>query len=274
MKAAIFEKAGQPLVIDDVDIVNPRAGEVMVRTVCSGVCHSDLHFVDGLWPLPMDTILGHEAAGVVEKIGEGVSYVKPGDKVIMSFKPFCGKCYYCMRGQGHLCNDAMIGASAAGRITRRGKPVLQMANVGSFAELMVTHESGVVKVPDQMPMAEAALVGCGVMTGVGAAINTAKVTPGSSVAVFGCGGVGLSIIQGARLAGAAKIIAVDVADKKLEMARHFGATHTVNGAKESSVMKCKELTGGQGPDFTFEAVGIPSLMLEAHAAGRRRAPRA
>jgi S-(hydroxymethyl)glutathione dehydrogenase/alcohol dehydrogenase len=263
MKAAIFEKAGQPLVIDDVDIVNPRAGEVMVRTVCSGVCHSDLHFVDGLWPLPMDTILGHEAAGVVEKIGDGVSYVKPGDKVIMSFKPFCGKCYFCMRGQGHLCNDPMIGASAAGRLTRKGKPVLQMANVGSFAEYMVTHESGVVKVPDEMPMAEAALVGCGVMTGVGAALYTAKVPGGAITAVIGCGGIGLNVIQGCRLAGASRIIAIDVVPGKLEMARKFGATDTINAKEGDSVARVLELTGGLGVEYAFEAIGNTNAARQA-----------
>ena len=263
MKAAIFEKAGQPLVIDDIDIVNPRAGEVMVRTVCSGVCHSDLHFVEGLWPLPMDTVLGHEAAGVVEKVGEGVGYVKPGDKVIMSFKPFCGKCYYCMRGQGHLCNDAMIGAASATRLTRRGKPVLQMANVGSFAEYMVTHESGVVKVPDEMPMAEAALVGCGVMTGVGAALYTAKVPGGAVTAVIGCGGIGLNVIQGCRLAGASRIIAIDVVPAKLEMARRFGATDTLNAKDGDPVARVLELTGGLGAEYAFEAIGNTNAARQA-----------
>lgn len=263
MKAAIFEKAGQPLVLDDVDIVDPRAGEVMVRTVCSGVCHSDLHFVDGLWPLPMDTILGHEAAGVVEKIGEGVTYVKPGDKVIMSFKPFCGKCYFCMRGQGHLCNDPMIGASAAGRLTRRGKPVLQMANVGSFAEFMVTQESGVVKIPNEMPMAEAALVGCGVMTGVGAALYTAKVPGGAITAVIGCGGIGLNVIQGCRLAGASRIIAIDVVPGKLEMARRFGATDTLDAKDGDPVARVLELTGGLGVEYAFEAIGNTKAARQA-----------
>lgn len=263
MKAAIFEKAGQPLVIDEVDIVNPRAGEVLVRTVCSGVCHSDLHFVDGLWPLPMDTILGHEASGVVEKVGEGVSYVKPGDKVIMSFKPFCGRCYFCLRGQAHLCNDPGIMASAATRITRRGKPVLQMANVGSYAELMLTQESGVVKVPDEMPMAEAALVGCGVMTGVGAALYTAKLPGGAITAVIGCGGIGLNVIQGCRLAGASRIIAIDVVPGKLDMARRFGATDTIDAREGDAVARVVELTGGLGVEYAFEAIGNTNAARQA-----------
>ncbi|MEZ4331284.1 MAG: Zn-dependent alcohol dehydrogenase [Myxococcota bacterium] len=263
MKAAIFENAGQPLVIDEVDIVDPRAGEVLVRTVCSGVCHSDLHFVDGLWPLPMDTILGHEASGIVERVGEGVAYVKPGDKVILSFKPFCGKCYFCLRGQAHLCNDSGIMAAAATRITRRGKPVLQMANVGSYAELMLTQESGLVKVPDEMPMAEAALVGCGVMTGVGAALYTAKLPGGSITAVIGCGGIGLNVIQGCRLAGASRIIAIDVVPGKLDMARRFGATDTINAKDVDPVAAVVELTGGLGVEYAFEAIGNTQAARQA-----------
>jgi S-(hydroxymethyl)glutathione dehydrogenase/alcohol dehydrogenase len=263
MKAAIFEKAGQPLVIDDVDIVNPRAGEVMVRTLASGVCHSDLHFVDGLWALPIEAVLGHEAAGVVEKVGEGVSYVKPGDKVIMSFKPFCGKCYFCMRGQAYLCNDAAIAASAMTRLSRRGKPIMQMANVGSYAELMVTHESGVVKVPNSMPMAEAALIGCGVMTGVGAALYTAKLPGGAVTAVIGCGGIGLNVIQGCRLAGASRIIAIDVVPGKLEMAQRFGATDTLNAKEGDVVKRVVELTGGLGVEYAFEAIGNTDAARQA-----------
>ncbi len=263
MKAAIFEKPHAPLVIDDVDIVNPRAGEVMVRTLCSGVCHSDLHFVEGLWPLPMEAVLGHEAAGVVEKIGAGVSYVKPGDKVIMSFKPFCGKCYFCMRGQAHLCNDPALMAASMTRLTRRGKPLLQMASVGSYAELMVTVESGVVKVPDSMPMAEAALIGCGVMTGVGAALYTAKVPGGAVTAVIGCGGIGLNVIQGCRLAGASRIIAIDVVPGKLEMARRFGATDTLNAKQVDAVKSVLELTGGLGVEFSFEAIGSVDAARQA-----------
>ncbi len=185
MKAAIFEEANKPLSIEDIDIIDPRANEVLVRTVCSGVCHSDLHFVDGAWSLPLPTVLGHEAAGVVEKVGDQISYVKPGDRVIMSFRPFCGSCSYCLGGRPNLCNDQSLNALAASRLSRNGKPILQFANVGSFAEYMVTTENGVVKIPDDMPMAEAALIGCGVMTGVGAALYTAKVPGGASVAVIG-----------------------------------------------------------------------------------------
>ncbi|HVN84382.1 MAG TPA: Zn-dependent alcohol dehydrogenase [Candidatus Binatia bacterium] len=264
MKAAIFEAAHKPLTIEDVDIVKPRAGEVLVRTVCSGVCHSDLHFVDGAWSLPMAAVLGHEAAGIVEAIGEGVTYVKPGDRVIMSFRPFCGKCYYCLGGRPNLCNDPTIGAAGATRLTWKGKPILQFANVGSFAELMLTSENGVVKIPNDMPMAEASLIGCGVMTGVGAALYTAKVPGGAEVAVIGCGGIGLNIIQGCRLAGASKIIAIDIVDSKLEMAQRFGATHTINSkATDNLVDAVRSLNGGTGVEYAFEAIGVPAAATQA-----------
>ena len=243
MKAAIYQAPHQPLTIEDVDIISPRAGEVLVRTVCSGVCHSDLHFVDGKWMLPMPTVLGHEASGVVEKVGEGVTYVQKGDHVIMSFRPFCGGCYYCLRGEPHLCNDPAQGIASATRLTWKGKPVLQFASVGSFSEMMVTHQNGVVKIPKDMPMAEAALIGCGVMTGVGAALYTAKVPGGAITAVIGCGGIGLNVIQGLRLAGASEIIAIDVVPEKLEMAKRFGATRTINGKTGDPVAQVKELTG-------------------------------
>ena len=263
MKAAVFEAANKPLTIEDVDIIDPRPGEVLVRTVCSGVCHSDLHFLDGLWQLPMSAVLGHEAAGVVEAIGDGVTYVKPGDKVIMSFRPFCGTCYYCLSGKPNLCNDPTTGMASASRLTWKGKPILQFASVGSFAEMMVTSQNGVVKIPDEMPMAEAALIGCGVMTGVGAALYTAGVPGGAEVAVIGCGGIGLNIIQGCRIAGASKIIAIDIVDSKLDMARRFGATHVVNSKSDDAGEAVLELTGGAGVEYAFEAIGAPAAATQA-----------
>ena len=264
MKAAIFEAPHKPLTIEDVDIIDPRAGEVLVRTVCSGVCHSDLHFIDGLWQLPMACVLGHEAAGIVEAVGAGVTYVKPGDHVIMSFKPFCGKCYYCLGGRPNLCNDPTIGAAGATRLSWKGKPILQFASVGSFAEMMVTSENGVVKIPNEMPMAEAALIGCGVMTGVGAALYTAKVPGGAEVAVIGCGGIGLNIIQGCRLAGASKIIAIDIVPAKLEMAKRFGATHVINSKEtDNLVAAVREMNGGSSVEYAFEAIGVPAAAAQA-----------
>jgi S-(hydroxymethyl)glutathione dehydrogenase/alcohol dehydrogenase len=263
VKAAIFEQAQEPLSIEDIKIIDPRPNEILVRTVCSGVCHSDLHFVDGLWKLPIATVLGHEAAGVVEKVGAQVSYAKPGDRVIMSFRPFCGRCSYCLSGRPNLCNDTSFNALALSRLSRNGQPLLQFANVASFAEYMITTETGLVKIPDEMPMAEAALIGCGVMTGVGAALYTAKVPGGASTAVIGCGGVGLNIIQGCRLAGAAQILAIDVLDSKLELARRFGATHTINAKQGELVEAVRELTGGLGVEYAFEAIGNVAAARQA-----------
>jgi len=263
MKAAIFEAPHQPLHVEDVDVIDPREGELLVRTVCSGVCHSDLHFLDGKWQLPLACVLGHEASGVVEKVGEGVSYVKPGDRVIMSFRPFCGSCYFCLRGQPHLCNDPRAGLDSMQRITWKGQPVMQFAGVGSFSEFMVTRENSVVKIPEEMPMAEAALIGCGVMTGVGAALYTARVAGGSIVAVIGCGGIGLNVIQGCRLAGASEIIAIDVLEEKLELARRFGATRTLDARSVDPVAAVQELTGGLGAEYAFEAIGSPSAAAQA-----------
>jgi S-(hydroxymethyl)glutathione dehydrogenase/alcohol dehydrogenase len=202
-------------------------------------------------------VLGHESSGVVERVGKDVSYVRAGDRVILSFKPFCGRCYYCLGGRPNLCNDPQLAAAAARRLTWKGEPVLQMGNVGSFAEYMITHESGVVKIPSDMPMAEAALVGCAVMTGVGAALYTARVPGGAVVAVVGCGGIGLNIIQGCQLAGASRIVAVDVVPYKLELARGFGATHTLDARQDDPVKAVKELSGGLGVEYAFEAIGSP-----------------
>jgi S-(hydroxymethyl)glutathione dehydrogenase/alcohol dehydrogenase len=263
MKAALFQKAHEPLTIEDVDLAELRSDEVRVRTVCSGVCHSDLHVVDGMGNLQMPMVLGHESSGVVEQVGKDVGYVKPGDRVILSLKPFCGSCYYCLGGRPHLCNDRELAAASARRITWKGKPVLQMGSVGSFAEYMITSESGVVKIPSEMPMAEAALVGCAVMTGVGAALYTAQVPGGAIAAVVGCGGIGLNIIQGCQLAGASQIIAIDVAPYKLELARKFGATHTIDAKEVDPVKAVKELTGRLGAEYAFEAIGSPATARQA-----------
>ena len=231
-----------------------------MRTAASGVCHSDLHFVDGAWQLPMPCVLGHEASGYVEEVGEGVTYVEKGDKVIMSFRPFCGQCYFCQRGTPHLCSDQSPNVAMLNRLTWKGQPIMQFSGVGSFSETMLTVENAVVKIPEEMPMEEAALVGCGVMTGVGAALYTTPVSGGSEVAVIGCGGIGLNVIQGCRLAGAGRIIAIDVMDSKLEMARNFGATDTINSTEcDDVVAAVMEMTGGIGCEYSFEAVGIPDL---------------
>jgi S-(hydroxymethyl)glutathione dehydrogenase/alcohol dehydrogenase len=232
------------------------AREVLVRTVASGVCHSDLHFVDGLYPLPPPAILGHEAAGIVEAVGDQVTAFKPGDHVISCLSVFCGECDYRLVGKTHLCSTRPMRAKGEPpKLTWNGQPVTQFANLSSYAEKMLVHEHALVKIPDDMPLDRAALIGCGVTTGVGAVLNTAKIEPGSTVAVFGCGGVGLSAIQGARIGGARMIIAVDTVESKLATARELGATHSVDASSGDPVQKIREITGG-GADYTFEAIGL------------------
>lgn len=258
--------------VEDVTLDGPKAGELRIRMAATGVCHSDVSVVNGTLPLPKPIVLGHEGAGVVAELGEGVSGFAVGDPVVLSFNPACGGCPSCRRQQPQFCSVGQPDGKmldGTSRVKLRGQELGVMQFLGCMAEEAIVPAISAVKIDPSIPLDKAALVGCGVMTGVGAVINTARVTPGSSVAVFGCGGVGLSIVQGARLAGAAQIIGVDLADNKLEMARHFGATDTVNGGRDNGVLKVRELTGGEGADFTFEAVGVPQLMLDANEAARR-----
>ncbi len=274
MKAAVYYRPHEPLSLEELELLEPQQNEVTVRMAATGVCHSDLHFIDGLLPHPAPAVLGHEGAGVVEEVGEGVTYVQPGDHVILSFIPSCGQCPYCIAGRPNLCT---AGGRAAARGTlldgstrlRKGEQELyQMTCTACFAERSVVPESSLVKIRDDMPLDRAALIGCGVMTGVGAVINTAKVQAGSVVAVIGCGGVGLNVVQGASLSGAAKIIAVDVSDFKLELAQRFGATHTVNATKDEPVGAIRQLSPG-GADYAFEVIGRPETMRQAYDATRR-----
>jgi S-(hydroxymethyl)glutathione dehydrogenase/alcohol dehydrogenase len=270
MKAAIFKGPNQPLTIEQVDIDNPKEHEVLVRTVASGVCHSDLHFVDGLYMWPTPAILGHEAAGVVEKVGSQVNYLKPGDHVIACLSVFCGYCEECMSGKPNLCSNKSAtqrGPNDKPRLSQGGKPVNQFADLSGYAEQMLVHENALVKIDNDMPLDRAALIGCGVMTGVGAALNTAKVEPGSTVAVWGAGGVGLAIIQGAKVAGARMVIAVDKFKNKLELAKKLGATHGVDASAGDPVAKVRELTG-DGADYTFEAIGLKVAAEQAYEALR------
>ena len=262
MKAAIFHGPHQPLTIEQVDIDDPQDHEVLMRTAATGVCHSDLHFVDGLYPHPAPAILGHEAAGVVEKVGRAVTYLKAGDHVISCPSVFCGYCEDCMSGHPNRCSNRQATQRAKTdkpRLSQGGKPVRQFADLSTYAEKMLVHENALVKITNEMPLDRAALIGCGVTTGVGAVLNTAKIEPGSTVAVFGCGGVGISAIQGARLAGARKIIAVDQFENKLAMAKRFGATDTVDASNTDAVEAIKAMTGGAGVDYSFEAVGVKKL---------------
>lgn len=256
-KAAMFTAVQEPLTIEEIDIADPVDREVLVRTAASGVCHSDLHFIEGLYTTPSGTILGHEAAGVVEAVGPNVTEVVPGDHIIACLSIFCGQCDYCLTGRTHLCSNRPTRSDAQGpRLSQNGEMLTQFASIGSYAEQMLLHENGIVKIEKDFPFGQAALIGCGVTTGVGAALNTAKVSPGSTVAVFGAGGVGLSAIQGARIAGARKIIAVDTVEHKLQTAKELGATDGVDASLGDPVDQIREMTNGQGVDFAFEAIGL------------------
>lgn len=257
MKAAVFREVNQPMEVEDIDVSKPGPREVLIRTVAAGVCHSDLHFFNGTYPGITPMVLGHESAGVVEQVGSDVHYVKPGDHVITCLSVFCGHCEYCLTGHMSLCQEPETrrGQDDEPRISQSGGPLQQFANLGSFAEYMLVHEHALAKIREDMPMDRAALIGCGVTTGVGAVIHTAKVEPGSTVAVIGCGGVGLSCINGAAIAGASRVIAVDMVPSKLELARKFGATDVVNGADGDPVEQVKELSDG-GVHYSFEAIGL------------------
>ncbi len=263
MKAAVFHGPQKPLTIENVDVAQPIGREVLVRTVASGVCHSDLHFVDGYYQFPTPAILGHEAAGIVESVGPHVTEFTPGDHVIACLSVFCGHCSYCLTGRTHLCQSRPVRTpQEPPKLTWNGSPVNQFANLSAYAEKMLVHENGLVKVKNDMPLDRAALIGCGVTTGVGAVLNTARVEAGATVAVYGAGGVGLAVIQGARIAGAGMIIAVDVFEKKLAQAQELGATHAVDASKVDPVKTIREMTGG-GVEYAFEAIGLKKAAEQA-----------
>jgi len=267
MMAAVFRKPHEPLTIESVEIDKPWGREVLVRTAATGVCHSDLHVVDGVgrWPLDQPIVLGHEGAGVVEAVGTDVTIVRPGDHVVACLSGFCGSCEQCLGGHPNLCTGGLVtrGKGAPPRLSQKGAPLRQFIGVSSYAERMLLHENSVVKIDPDLPLDRAALVGCGVLTGVGAALRSSGLEAGQTVAVFGCGGVGLAIVQGARIGGARQIIGVDVFDSKLEMAKRLGATHVVNSAKDDPVKAVRALTGGAGVDHAFEAVGNTTLVRQA-----------
>jgi len=260
MKAAVLREVNKPLEIEEVSISNPGPREVLVRTKAAGICHSDLHFVQGLYPYPLPTVLGHESAGVVEKVGRDVTYVSPGDHVITCLSAFCGHCNYCLSGRMSLClsPDIQRKSDEPPRLGNGGDHLMhQFLNLSSFAEYMLVHEHALARITKDIDLREAALIGCSVTTGVGAVVHTAGVEPGSTVAVVGCGGVGLSTINGAAIAGAGRIIAIDQKASKLEMAHVFGATDTVDATEVDDPVKAvRELTGGNGVDYSFEAIGL------------------
>jgi S-(hydroxymethyl)glutathione dehydrogenase / alcohol dehydrogenase len=270
MRAALLRSTGDDAleIRDDIELVDVGPGEVRLKIEATGVCHSDLSCMNGTIPQPAPAVLGHEGAGVVAEVGDGVTSVAPGDHVIVAWSPPCGHCAYCVgRKQPNLCSNIQMVMGGTPHFRLDGAPVFGMAGAGTFAEEMILPQEGVVKIAADVPLEIASLVGCGVMTGVGAAINTAKVTPGSSVVVFGCGGVGIAAIQGARVAGAAEIVAVDLNDGKLEDALRFGATRACKPDELDSVKL--QVTGGDGFDFAFEAIGLPLTMRASYDAIRR-----
>ena len=275
MRAAVLTAVNKPLEILDLEQEGPKVGEVRVEVKAAGVCMSDWHVMNGDWPLPLPMVLGHEAAGVVVELGPGVKNVKEGDHVIFSFRPHCGHCRYCAKGRTVLCsghNDTPRWRMHDGtaRVTLNGEPVNQMARIGTFSEHVVCPAEQVVKVREDLPWTHAAIIGCSVATGVGAVVRHAEVEAGASVLVIGCGGVGLNVVQGARLAGAGTIIACDLLDNKLAYAREFGATHTINAKTEDTLKRVRDLTGGFGADYAFDAIGgeaTAKLAVDAIAPG-------
>jgi Zn-dependent alcohol dehydrogenase len=272
VKAAVMYAFNEPLTVDTVALKAPREDEIVVRLAASGVCHSDLSVVQMKIPFPPPVVLGHEGAGVVEEVGKGVSGLAPGDHVVLSWVQNCGRCAFCIAGEHHLCEgniqSAMSGQEAV--FEKNGTDIARMAGVGSFAERTVVRATAAIKIPHDVPLESACLVGCGVMTGVGAAINTAKIRPGQTVAVFGCGGVGLNVIQGCALSGAGRIIAIDMVPQKLSWALDFGATDTLNAKDAGDVPDAiRALTDGLGVDVAFEVIGVPAVITQAFMSLKR-----
>jgi S-(hydroxymethyl)glutathione dehydrogenase/alcohol dehydrogenase len=255
MKAAVCYEFGKPLVIEDVDLVSPKAKDVKVKVATTAICHSDIHDIKGELPGTVPFVSGHEVAGYIDETGQDVTTVKPGDPVVVTLLKSCGKCYFCITGMPHLCENWGQGKPEVRLRNRQGQPLTPKGGVGGFAEFVLVDESQVVAVPKEMPLDRAALLACGVITGFGGVVNRMKVRPFESVVVIGTGGVGLNAIQGAAYSGAYPIIAVDILDNKLEAARSFGATHTINSKQSDPVEGVKKLTAGRGANYAFVTVG-------------------
>ncbi len=260
MKAAVLIEAGQPLQIEQINISNPGPHEVLIRTAACGLCHSDLHFIEGTYPHPLPAIPGHEAAGIVEAVGSEVRTVKVGDAVVTCLSAFCGHCEYCVTGRMSLClgGETRRKPGEAPRLTRPdGSLVNQMLNLSAYAEMMLVHEHACVAINPEMPLDKASVIGCAVTTGAGTIFNACKVTPGETVAVIGCGGVGLATINAAKIAGAGRIIAADPIPEKRALAIKLGATDVIDAMADDAAKQIQELTKG-GVDHAIEAVGRPA----------------
>lgn len=255
MKAAVCYGFGAPLVVEDLEVDQPGDGEVRVKLAACAICHSDIHYMEGAWGGELPSVFGHEAAGVVEVVGPGVTRTNPGDHVIVTLMRSCGYCHYCAKAEPHLC-ETEFALDRESRLRKKdGSPIKQGLKTGAFAEIAVVDQSQVAPIPSDLPLDCAALLACGVITGLGAVVNTARVPAGSSAVVIGTGGVGLNSVQGAALCGANPIVALDLEDAKLEAARSFGATHTVNPQREDAEAAVKAATNGRGADFVFVTVG-------------------
>jgi S-(hydroxymethyl)glutathione dehydrogenase/alcohol dehydrogenase len=272
VRGAVLYNFHEPLKVESLELKPPRADEVLVKVAASGVCHSDLSVQQMKLPVPPPAVLGHEGAGIVEEVGKDVTTLKKGDHVVLSWVENCGRCHYCIAGTVHLCEKGTQGMmTGEENVFRKGDvEIARMAGVGSFADHTVVRATAAIKIADEVPLDRACLVGCGVMTGVGAVVNTAKVQPGQTVAVFGCGGVGLNVIQGAALSGASRIIAVDLSKSKLELAKQFGATDVVDASGDASgADQVRDLTDGLGVDYAFEVIGVPAVIVQAFLSLKR-----
>jgi S-(hydroxymethyl)glutathione dehydrogenase/alcohol dehydrogenase len=269
MRAAVYVEQDQPLVVEELSAIDPGPGDVVVTVGASGVCHSDLSATNGTLPLPPPTILGHEGAGTVEWVGSEVTRVKPGDRVIATFVPSCGGCWYCIHDRSNLCEHTGEVMMVPRAKRDDGTPITAFTGLGTFSDAMTIAESQAVKIETDLPDEQLALIGCGVTTGVGAALNTAQIEPGSSVAVIGCGGVGQAVIQGARIAGAARIFAIDPVELKRKAAEQLGATDLIDPADGDPIGQVQERTGGRGTDYAFEVIGHPDTIVQAYATARR-----
>ena len=270
MKAAICYEFGQPLQIEEVTLEAPEPGQIRVKVAATAICHSDVHDIKGELPGKLPFVGGHETAGYVAEVGEGVSSVKPGDPVVVSLLKSCGKCYYCITGLPHLCENMMAPPKRMTLKTLKGEALVQKGNIGGFAEYVLVDESQVVKLPADMPLDRACLLACGVSTGFGGVVNRAQVRPFQSVVVIGAGGVGVNAIQGAAYSGAYPIVAVDVIEEKLKMAISFGATHAVKAASPDAVASARQICAGRGADYVFVTVGNIAAIRQGFAMSGRR----
>jgi S-(hydroxymethyl)glutathione dehydrogenase/alcohol dehydrogenase len=275
INAAILWEQGRPLSVEEAELEAPRAGELLVEVKAAGVCHSDLHPARGDWPARVPLVLGHEGAGIVRETGEGATRVRVGDHVVFCWAPACGACPYCLEGRPVLCdrlerttyrNRLPAGGT---RLRARGKEVAHFNGTACFADFAVVAEEGAIPVPADVSFEALATLGCAVITGVGAVLNAARVEAGAKVLVIGAGGVGLNVVQGARLAACEKIIAVDMQTKPLKLAREFGATDAIEASGEDVAQKVRELTDGRGPDYVFDTVGAPATLSQALAFARK-----